>query len=147
MKSVLCPAVLVVTILLFGCSTAPESRDEQETRCASDVPMGYWYNGAMGILLVDYAKTGEPVTFGEMLEWIDRDKILRGVSLDPAGHAFIDATLALQMSRVKDIDRDMVLARDQKLIAASAWFDLANSVLDLSDLSDWCRDHLKLGQD
>ena len=68
------PAVLMAAVLLFGCSTAPEHRVEQ---CRADAPGGYWYSGAIGVLLVDSAKTGEPVTAGEMLDWIDRDSLLR----------------------------------------------------------------------
>ena len=139
------PAVLMVAVLLFGCSTAPDHREEREKQCASDAPMGFWYNGALGVVLEDSARTGEPVTAGEMLDWIDRDKVLQGVSLNPVEHTFIDITFATLQSRVEGVDRDAVLTRGQKLAAASAWYDLANSVLDISDLSDWCRAYMKLG--
>lgn len=136
--------VATVVVLLVGCSTMPDQREERKKQCASDAPMGFWYSGGAGVVLEHSARTDDPMTVGEMLDLLDRDKILGGLSLDPMDQAFIDNTFAVMQSRVKDIDREAVMTRGQKLAAAAAWYDLANSVLEVSDLSESCRDSMKL---
>ena len=99
----------------------------------------------MGVLLEHSAKTGDPMTAGEMLDQLDRDKILSGISLTPADQIFLDSRFEVMLSRVTDIDRDVALTRAQALAAANAWYDMANSVLEMSDLSEWCRAFMHLG--
>lgn len=136
--------VPMVVVLLVGCSTIPEPREERKKQCADDAPMGFWYSGGAGVVLEHSARTDDPMTAGEMLDLLDRDKILSGISPSAADLAFIDSTFAVMLSRVKDIDRRVVISRSEKLAAADAWYDMANSVLEISDLSEWCRDYMKL---
>lgn len=134
--------VAAIAILLLGCSSAPDSVEERKQQCASDVPRGYWVSVSHGLLLMHYARTDELITLGSMEEWLERDAGLRGIFLNHGKDAFSETVLGDEES-VED-SRYVALTAGQKLAVAIGWFDVANSVLERSDLSDWCRNYLRV---